>query len=64
MSDDENISEELLRSGRAWRRSQLVDGEPVDPACSSHSHPPPDACVCGDRPTKEGHPSHSEWEDE
>lgn len=52
MSDDGNISEELLRSGRACRRRQLVDGEPVDPACCSHSHPPPDVCVCGDRPTK------------
>lgn len=52
MRDDGNISEELLRSGRACRRSQLVDGEPMDPACCSHSHPPPDACIRGDRPLK------------
>lgn len=52
MSDDGNISEELLRSGGACRRSQLLDGEPMDPACCSHSHPPSDAFVRGDRPTK------------
>lgn len=57
MSDDGNTSEELLRSGRACRKSQFVDGEPMDPACCSHSHRLPDACVCGDRPIQREPPT-------